>query len=217
MSLRTAFLTVVAWSVTFAVLGGLLGAALGTFAPDYYRSLFAGGRAPDFQPTQVGAGLGLTQGFAVGAALALAALGLMIWRESRLAAATSTAGESPASDARPAPTRRVSRAVWGAAALAMTGLASVVAFVCGGIVGQEQLYRAWTEQKLRRLEQVLASREFPDVHPGFSSAAQVYVEGSVPSEDSKRKLRERLVDVFGAEEAAFMVAPLDVGSSTSSR
>lgn len=62
-----------------AILGGLIGmgigAALGTFAPDYYRSTFFRGD-PNFNPFAVGVGQGLTQGLIGGALIGIALVAL---------------------------------------------------------------------------------------------------------------------------------------------
>jgi len=57
---------VVAATVVCGLCGAAIGAALGVFLPDYYRSVFAGGDSPHFNPVAVGIGQGLTQGLAAG-------------------------------------------------------------------------------------------------------------------------------------------------------
>lgn len=64
MTAKKALVIVVLWGVTFASIGGVIGATLGTVAPDYYRSIFRDGHSPHFNPFQVGLGLGVTQGLA---------------------------------------------------------------------------------------------------------------------------------------------------------
>ena len=44
----------------------MIGFLLGKFFPDYYRSVFANGMDPEFNPIAVGVGQGLTQGFVGG-------------------------------------------------------------------------------------------------------------------------------------------------------
>lgn len=53
------------------VLGLAIGAALGSFIPDYYRSVFSGGDAPHFNPLAVGIGQGFTQGVVFGGVIGL--------------------------------------------------------------------------------------------------------------------------------------------------
>jgi hypothetical protein len=71
------FAIIVASGISFAAGGLAVGYAIARFAPSYYRSVFRGGKSPDFDPVQVGLGLGLTQGLIagliVGAVVVLAA------------------------------------------------------------------------------------------------------------------------------------------------
>jgi len=62
-----------------AFLGGLIGlgigAALGTFVPGYYRSVFHGGDNPQFDSVAVGIGQGLTQGVVFGGVVGV----VLVW------------------------------------------------------------------------------------------------------------------------------------------
>jgi hypothetical protein len=61
-----AILVVAVCSIAGAAIGTGVGYSLGRFAPAYYRSVFREGNAPGFDPVEVGIGLGLTQGIALG-------------------------------------------------------------------------------------------------------------------------------------------------------
>lgn len=76
MTARRGLGIVLVYGATFASIGGIIGALLGTVAPGYYRSMFRGGHAPDFHPTQVGVGLGVTQGLALRVVTALGVAGI---------------------------------------------------------------------------------------------------------------------------------------------
>ena len=84
---------VLLWSVLTvfgtSILGGLIGmgigAALGSFVPGYYRSVFARGTHPGFDPVAVGVGQGLTQGIAFGGIVGLVLVGLFYWYRLRSA------------------------------------------------------------------------------------------------------------------------------------
>lgn len=65
-SLAKAVAVIAVCSVVGASIGAGAGYVLGKFAPGYYRSMFLQGNAPGFDPVQMGIGLGLTQGIAVG-------------------------------------------------------------------------------------------------------------------------------------------------------
>ena len=58
MSVTRAFAIIVACGISFAAGGVAVGYALARFAPYYYRGVFRGGESPDFDPVQVGLGLG---------------------------------------------------------------------------------------------------------------------------------------------------------------
>jgi len=57
---------VLSTSFVGGALGMAIGAAMGTWMPDYYRSIFSGGDAPHFNPLAVGMGQGLGQGVVFG-------------------------------------------------------------------------------------------------------------------------------------------------------
>lgn len=61
------------------VVGVIVGAALGVFAPDYYRAVISGGSQPGFNPVTVGVGLGLTQGILFGGGVGVALVALFYW------------------------------------------------------------------------------------------------------------------------------------------
>ena len=62
-----AILTIFGLMIAFAILGGLLGWTLGVAAPNYYETVFSNAATrPGFDPTQIGLGLGITQGAVVG-------------------------------------------------------------------------------------------------------------------------------------------------------
>jgi hypothetical protein len=83
MTARNAFAVVIAASLAFAAIGGLIGFLLGTLLPAYYRSVFIHGRDPDFDPVAVGTGLGITQGFVGGAILGVLLVAVLSWFQSR--------------------------------------------------------------------------------------------------------------------------------------
>ena len=66
-------------ALLFAALGGAIGWALGTLAPNYYRNLYEDGHLPNFGPQQVG--LGVTQGF-TGGIVGLGIVLILFWRSS---------------------------------------------------------------------------------------------------------------------------------------
>ena len=70
--------------IAFAAIGGVLGYAIGTFAPDYYRIMFHIPPSIELDPVQAGLGLGLTQGLAAGLVIGLVIVVACAWYRSRL-------------------------------------------------------------------------------------------------------------------------------------
>ena len=207
MTPQTALRNVLLWGVIFACVGSAIGAAIGTVAPGYYQSIFRNGHSPEFNPLQVGIGLGATQGVASGVAISIVVLALLAWRDIR-SAGPDTDIDEPIKNLR---SRTWSVHVfWGVATAMSVMIISAATFVLGGIIGQQQLYQSWTERKLDRLATILQSNEFDGVKSEFSSAAQVYLTGAIKDNASRDALRDKLVVTFGAEEADEMIWRVDV-------
>ena len=68
----------------FAVIGTLLGYALGIMVPDYYRMVFRMPPSVELDPIHVGIGLGLTQGLAAGLVIGLVIVVTVAWYDSRM-------------------------------------------------------------------------------------------------------------------------------------
>ena len=71
-------------------LGTLIGYALGSLSPGYYRSVFSQGNSPTFEPVSVGIGLGLTQGILLGIVVGLFLVAMFYWHRTRLPKTTET-------------------------------------------------------------------------------------------------------------------------------
>lgn len=70
-------------AAVFAVGGGLVGLALGVLMPGYYRGVVSGGRQPNFNPADVGVGLGTSQGVILGVIVGGLVVVALAWRRSR--------------------------------------------------------------------------------------------------------------------------------------
>lgn len=81
MTLIRGFVITIASGFAFASIGALAGYGLGVAAPDYYRTVFR--VSPEASMTQVGLGLGVTQGFAAGLVTGLAIVATVAWYNSR--------------------------------------------------------------------------------------------------------------------------------------
>ncbi len=102
-------------------------------------------------------------------------------------------------------------AAWAVGTVTSTFVVGLVTFVLGGIVGQQQLYQNWTNRKLDKLESILTSADFEGVETGYSSAAQVYLTGTIRDNAARDVLRNQLMVAFGTEEADAMMASVKVG------
>lgn len=83
MTVARGFVITIASGIAFAVVGGGLGYALGTLAPDYYRVVFRIPPGGGFNPVQTGLGLGLTQGLAAGLFIGLVIVVAVAWFNAR--------------------------------------------------------------------------------------------------------------------------------------
>lgn len=207
MTTKTALATVLTWAAVFACVGSATGAMLGTVVPEYYRSLFHGGQSPNFDPVQVGVGLGATQGAASGIAVSILVVALFAWRDSRF---TRAAHDRDISKTASRSRTWFVHVCWGAVTAISVLIISSTTFIAGGIVGQQQLYQVWTERKLDRIATILQSDDFDGVKADYSSAAQVYLSGTIKDVAARDALLENLVAAFGTEEADEMMWQVNV-------
>ncbi len=83
MTVLRGFVITIASGLALAVIGGVLGYAMGTFAPDYYRIVFRIPPGIELDPVQAGFGLGLTQGLLAGLFIGLVNVVAVAWYRSR--------------------------------------------------------------------------------------------------------------------------------------
>jgi hypothetical protein len=88
MTVVRGFLITIASGAGFAVVGGLLGFALGKLAPDYYRIVFRIPPDVDLDPAHAGLGLGATQGLSGGLFIGLVIVLAVAWHNSRKTTST---------------------------------------------------------------------------------------------------------------------------------
>lgn len=214
MSVARGLAIIVACGVGFGAAGGLLGFALGTGAPGYYRTVFRAGDDPAFNPVQVGLGLGVTQGLIGGLVIgSVAVLAEALSRPTRPEGGPAglAADRVDSGDARPS---RVRRALGVVAVLAAIGGGGVVSFVAGGLVGQEQLYRRGSDTKLARIRPVLRDPEFSGVNAEPTSDGEVFLVGKVGSRRTYEALEERMRFLFGDEAARFLMGGVEVAGDS---
>jgi hypothetical protein len=83
MTIVRGFAVVIASAVVGALAGVGVGYSLGAVAPAYYRGVFPNGNSPEFDPVQVGIGLGLTQGAVAGLVVGCVVVLAVAWYNSR--------------------------------------------------------------------------------------------------------------------------------------
>ncbi|WP_417389602.1 hypothetical protein [Gimesia sp.] len=212
MTAKESFWTVLLSCVTFAFLGGLAGLMISIFFPNYYDSVFYSGRATGINPFIGGIRLGVTQGTGVGLLIALGALGWSALYEHKQITAETT----PEKQLTALPARRswIPIVSWISATLILTIFCSVIAFVIGAITEELQSTRRLTTQKIEKLEGLLAAGKYPELRTEYSSAAQVYLVGTVPNAITRHNLFEQVVLIFGTEEAEKMVRYVEVKAAS---
>ena len=84
MTVLRGFVITLASGFGFSGLGALAGYVLAVLAPDYYRTMFHIRPETVFNPVQVGLGLGLTEGAAVGLVLGVVIVITVAWYDSRI-------------------------------------------------------------------------------------------------------------------------------------
>lgn len=84
MTVLRGFAIAVASGVAFGLGGGLVGYAVGRWLPDFFRTIFRIPEHADFDPVQVGLGLGLTNGLLLGVGVGLVVVIAVTWYNVRL-------------------------------------------------------------------------------------------------------------------------------------
>ncbi len=85
MNLTKALATVVGTAIGFGISGTFIGAFLGRVAPSFFRQLLPLRDPANFNPVELGIGLGLTNGLGWGLAIGILIVAIIAWKETRLA------------------------------------------------------------------------------------------------------------------------------------
>ncbi|QDT28412.1 hypothetical protein Enr10x_37540 [Gimesia panareensis] len=205
MTAKHAFLTVLISIVIFALLGAVGSQLVHVLFPNYYRAVFRIPESSLSSPAQVGMQLGITQGAGLGVFLALGILGITAWQAR---AQTSPNIETAATTARQGFWH--GKLIWALVTLMLVVFCSAVTFVAGGIMAQQQLYLRMRAEKQEILAQVLSENDYPGLKSEFSSAAQVYLTGTVVNEEQWEHLRQQLVQACGTDEADKMIRLVEI-------
>ena len=84
MNLFKALATVVGTSIGFGIVGMGIGAFLGSFTPGFFRHLFPLRDLENFQPIELGVGLGLVNGLTWGLVIGVLIVAIISWKETRM-------------------------------------------------------------------------------------------------------------------------------------
>lgn len=82
MTITKAILAVLICMIIGAIIGGSVGFLIGYFTPHALAIQFRLGN--DFNPVQVGVGIGIPQGLMLGSAVGVALVAIISWREVRM-------------------------------------------------------------------------------------------------------------------------------------
>lgn len=86
MTVVKGFVITITSGVVFAVLGAGCGTLLGAVSPDYYRTVFHVPPERQLNATEIGFGLGVTQGLAAGLLIGLVIVVTVAWSGSHATA-----------------------------------------------------------------------------------------------------------------------------------
>jgi hypothetical protein len=198
MTIRSAVATLLGCTLLLAALGAMAGFALGTLAPDYYRTVFLHGREPGFDPISVGIGQGLTQGAVGGAVAALVIVALLCWREIRL----RRVDEPPAADEPVGSGTTASRILIIVGSILVLGLCLGAVLLGGLLAGERGAYhRRFLEEQQALAPVLVGDPAFAGVELYETSRGAASLTGEVPTTADLRRLREAVVRAVGEPRA----------------
>ena len=208
LTLPKAIGTVLATGLGMACLGGVIGLAIATTLPAYYRAVFVNGDDPGFQPVPAGAGLGITQGLVGGLAIGTVIVVAFAWRDRRAQAGGGCA---------PVLMDVAGRSRWGmwligagVSMLLALGVGSV-GLLIGLLIGEQGAYQRHYVHERQLVAAALAD------DPVLSALAiqdesngNIWMFGSVPTADDRERLRERVTTALGASRCEEVILAVDV-------
>lgn len=188
------------------IVGAGAGFLLGTFAPEYYRSILRTGRERSFEPRSVGLGLGLGQGLSGGAVIGVGLVAFACWREERERVAVANSGASSA----PSP----SAARW-LLKLAAAVLLVVLGFGVGAFVGVNAGAASYMRYRNRVEEWGIRSAlerdpSFGRLDVHYDSNGDFYLTGDVPTREDFERLRSVLIRAAGEHRMRNSLSRVDV-------
>ena len=83
MTILRAFAITIASGLAFGIAGALIGFGVGTWLPDFYRTVFRIPREMAVDPAQIGLALGLVNGLLFGVGVGLIIVVVVTWYNAR--------------------------------------------------------------------------------------------------------------------------------------
>ncbi len=199
MTIRTAIWVIVRFAGVLALIGGGVGYTLGWFVPGYYRSVFAGGDHPDFDPIVVGLIQGCTQGGVAGATLGIALVAVFVWQNIRI----QELSDPPKSQVDVPPPRTDSRrfpwvAGWLFALTCCLAAGIILGLQQGKQLGTQSAHHARFQLEREILAEHLRSDDaFREIEVEEHRLGFVGLRGHVATQDDLDRLRSLIRDHFG--------------------
>lgn len=207
MTAKESFWTVLLSIATFTFIGGASGLIVSVVAPNYYDSVFYPKQSDRIDPFIGGIRLGASQGVVVGIVIALVVLAVSAFRESHAYYAKIANQSSHDSQHRRSWTAIL---FWISSTLILVTIFSTISFILGAVIEDQRHINYRTTQKIEKLETILRTDAYPDLKITVSSAAQVFLVGTVPDQDTRTTLFQQVVTGFGTEEAENIFYLVDV-------
>lgn len=186
MTIRNSIGTVAGCVLMGACFGGSLGFGLAIFAPGYYRTVFRNPNEPQFDPTDIGVGLGLIQGTALGTVVGLVLVTVLCWQEIRRSQSSATTSQL-AGPARQSAGRRVLKITVSLLAL---GFCLACGLMVGLLLGESQAYhRRYLEEQEVLAAAIADEAAFGNIQIYERSNGGAYLIGELPSQPDFERLR----------------------------
>lgn len=169
-----------------AILGTVAGGLIGLYAPAYYFEVFNAWDNPDFDPLQMGLGLGFLQGGGTGLVIGAGLIGVTAWWK---------ASRTEPTEDWPWPTQTLSGR-WLpviAVGVVVAVLAGGTGFMAGLLAGQNSTRTVLEMLQCQlAIEQVAHRPEFSGIEVVVDTDGRVKLEGSVPTPAAQDELHQHL-------------------------
>lgn len=211
MTIIRALATVAACVLLFAVGGASAGWGLGRLAPGYYREVFSRGDEPNFDPVEVGVGLGLTQGISGGALLGVALVAIGGWLQLRRERGDLLV--SPSEPMPVSPVRGLRLVVISASGLLLLSCGGVVGYAYGVVTSNLGLnHQRFLQERETFAPLLAADPAFAGITIREYSAGAAWLYGTVATAEDLDRLKTLIVQQVGQARAERALRHVEVGA-----